>query len=206
MKTLITIKEVEEKQVVNARELHQFLEVGRDFSNWIKGRINQYGFTENEDFEVFAQIGEKLQNGRPSKEYSISLDMAKELSMVERNEKGKQARRYFIECEKQMRRESFNSLSSATNFIALPLKPIAEKRKTMQKELMEVVKVNLNRGDLKRLSEEEGISYNRIRNVIATKCFDYDIIYMLYEKARENIMFLDTEIGSIKEDLKSLSA
>ncbi|HGJ5882876.1 antA/AntB antirepressor family protein [Arsenophonus sp.] len=88
-------------QTVNARDLHQFLEVGKDFSNWIKDRIKQYGFVENIDYIVFANFGENPFGGRPAKEYHISLDMAKELSMVERNEKGKQARQYFIECERQ---------------------------------------------------------------------------------------------------------
>lgn len=87
-----------EIQTVNARDLHEFLEVGRDFSNWIKDRIEQFGFEENQDFVVFANSGEK---GRPSKEYHLTLDMAKELSMVERNDKGKQARQYFIECERR---------------------------------------------------------------------------------------------------------
>lgn len=87
-------------QTVNARDLHAFLEVGKDFSTWIKDRIEQYGFAENVDFVIFPEIGEKSGRGRPSKEYALSLDMAKELSMVERNEKGKQARQYFIECER----------------------------------------------------------------------------------------------------------
>lgn len=86
--------------VVNARELHAFLKVKRDFSNWIKGRINKYDFVENQDFIVFAKIGENLNGGRPSIEYATTLDMAKELSMVENNEQGKKARRYFIKCEK----------------------------------------------------------------------------------------------------------
>lgn len=84
-------------ETVNARELHEFLEVGRDFTNWIKGRIEQYGFVEGQDF---TPILAKSSGGRPSTEYHLSLNMAKELSMVERNEKGKQARRYFIECER----------------------------------------------------------------------------------------------------------
>ncbi len=203
MKTLITITEQDNKQVVNARELHQFLEVGKDFTNWIKGRINQYGFTENEDFEVFANFGENSKGGRPSKEYAISLNMAKELSMVERNEKGKQARRYFIECEKQMRNNVF---SSAPKLLTISTKPIAEKRKEYQNDLMEVVKLNLNKGDLKKIAKEENVSYNRVRNVISAKTFDYDIIYTLYEKARSNLMFLDTDIKALKEDLQSLSA
>ena len=92
-----------EIQTVNARELHAFLGVGKDFSNWIKDRIEQYEFIENQDFVVFAKIGENPKGGRPAKEYFITLSMAKELAMVERNEKGKQARRYFIECERRLK-------------------------------------------------------------------------------------------------------
>ena len=90
---------------VNARDLHAFLEVGKDFSNWIKDRIAQFGFAEDLDF---SPILAESTGGRPSKEYALSLDMAKELSMVERNEKGKQARQYFIACEKALRENPFN--------------------------------------------------------------------------------------------------
>ncbi|QMV33224.1 hypothetical protein 23F_00064 [Ralstonia phage Gerry] len=85
-------------QTINARELHAFLEVGKQFSHWIQDRIEQYGFVENQDFATFSQNGLK---GRPTTEYAITLDMAKELAMVERNDKGKQARQYFIECERR---------------------------------------------------------------------------------------------------------
>lgn len=91
---------------VNARDLHEFLQVGKDFSNWIKDRIEQYGFVEHLDFEVFANSGENPSGGRPAKEYALSIDMAKELAMVERSEKGKQVRQYFIECERRMKSAS----------------------------------------------------------------------------------------------------
>ncbi|WP_440866639.1 antA/AntB antirepressor family protein [Symbiopectobacterium purcellii] len=90
-------------KTVNARDLHEFLKVGKDFSNWIKDRIKQYGFVENIDYVVFANSGENPNGGRPSIKYAISIDMAKELSMVERNEKGKEARQYFIQCEKRIK-------------------------------------------------------------------------------------------------------
>jgi anti-repressor protein len=92
---------------VNARELHTFLELGRDFSNWIKARIAQYGFEEGEDFMCVENLSSPKRASSKSrtqkvKDYFLTLDMAKELAMVERNEKGKQARRYFIDCEKQL--------------------------------------------------------------------------------------------------------
>lgn len=97
----LTLQSIDGRQVktVNARELHAFLKVGRDFSNWIKDRIAEYNFIEGVDYVVFAKFGENPNGGRPSKEYFIVLDMAKELSMVERNDEGRRARRYFIDCE-----------------------------------------------------------------------------------------------------------
>ncbi len=88
-------------ETVNARELHAFLESKQEFANWIKDRINQYDFIENQDFAVFDKIIKNPQGGRPTKDYALSLDMAKQISMVERNEQGKKARQYFIECEKR---------------------------------------------------------------------------------------------------------
>lgn len=88
----------EQKQTVSARELHKYLESKQDFSTWIKVRIDQYGFVENQDFVCFHKKMEA--NNATLIEYFLSLDMAKELSMVERNAQGKKARQYFIECER----------------------------------------------------------------------------------------------------------
>lgn len=93
----------------DARELHRYLEVGKRFASWIKERIAEYGFVENQDYILISQIREtKTGRGgdRRSKDYHLTLDTAKELAMVERNEKGRQIRRYFIECEKRVRNES----------------------------------------------------------------------------------------------------
>ena len=87
---------------VNAKALHSFLEVGKRYTTWISGRINQYKFKENQDFIISPNSGRNSGRGRPSKEYIISLDMAKELSMVERTDKGREARRYFIDCERRL--------------------------------------------------------------------------------------------------------
>lgn len=87
---------------VNARDLHQFLEVGKVFGAWISERIEAYEFQEHRDFEIcFPNLESKGRGGHNAKEYMLSLEMAKELSMVERNAKGKQARAYFIECERR---------------------------------------------------------------------------------------------------------
>lgn len=94
-------------QTVNARELHDFLEVGKDFSTWIKDRIEKYDFVESKDYILCSpNSGTKIHGGHNRQEYYLSLDMAKELAMVERNDQGKQARQYFIECEKQAKAQA----------------------------------------------------------------------------------------------------
>lgn len=106
---LIKVRKTKEgQQVVSARELWQFLNVGRHFNSWIKGRIEKYDFIENEDFIIVSLI---TQNGvikkggdRKSLDYILSLDMAKELAMIENNPAGRAVRRYFIQCEKKYRK------------------------------------------------------------------------------------------------------
>jgi phage anti-repressor protein len=89
--------------VCDARELHAYLQNGDKFADWIKVRIEKYGFEEGRDFHRFSGKTEKPRGGRPSIEYHLSIDMTKELGMVENNERGRRIRRYFIECEKKLR-------------------------------------------------------------------------------------------------------
>ena len=92
---------------VNARELWSKLESKQEFAAWIKNRISDYGFSQAIDFTVIDNfIDDETAFGgkRKQRDYIISIDMAKELSMVERNDAGKIARRYFIDCEKQLQR------------------------------------------------------------------------------------------------------
>ena len=103
MNELIRIENNGGVQTVNARELHEFLQVQTRFNDWIKVRIEKYGFIEGGDFKAITEIKITVQ-GNMSEfiSYHLTLEMAKELSMVENNEKGKEARRYFIECEKKL--------------------------------------------------------------------------------------------------------
>ncbi|EAL0880511.1 phage antirepressor Ant [Campylobacter coli] len=84
---------------VNAREIYKYIKITSNFAEWINRRINHYNFIENQDY-IIELVYTK---GRPRKEYYVTLDMAKELCMVENNEKGRQARCYFIECEKRLK-------------------------------------------------------------------------------------------------------
>lgn len=99
-----------EALLCDARKLHEFLQVNTKFTMWIQRRIEEYGFVENQDFLV-TQNWETKNSGRGGNrkavlEYHITLDMAKELAMVERNEQGRAARRYFIECEKKLNEQT----------------------------------------------------------------------------------------------------
>lgn len=87
-----------DEQLVSGRELHEFLDVDTPYQIWFP-RMLKYGFVENVDFNSFEQKSTKL-GGRPKQEHALSIDMAKEISMLQRTEKGKQARRYFIQLEK----------------------------------------------------------------------------------------------------------
>ncbi|BBL77395.1 antA/AntB antirepressor family protein [Methylomagnum ishizawai] len=90
-------------QFVDARDLHHFLESGHEFVNWFKERIEQYGFEEGIDFLSISSKNKNQGRGRPRTDYHVTLDTAKEPAMVERNAKGRQARRYFIDCERRLR-------------------------------------------------------------------------------------------------------
>jgi anti-repressor protein len=94
---LIPINYNNDRQTVMGRNLHQFLEVESNYTTWFK-RMAEYGFTEGPDFIPFS---EESNGGRPSDNHQLTIEMAKELCMLQRTEKGKIARQYFIELEKK---------------------------------------------------------------------------------------------------------
>lgn len=96
MNELITVNYDNEQPTVSARELHDFLEVGADFRHWFP-RMCEYGFEEGKDFRTFLT---ESSGGRPAQDAEITIDMAKELCMLQRNDKGKQARQYFLQLER----------------------------------------------------------------------------------------------------------
>ena len=110
MNELISITKNENGELlVNARELHEFLQVKTKYQDWFK-RMCEYGFDENIDYTTFNELTQKREGSRMVKREQIShalkLDMAKEIAMIQRSEKGKQARLYFIECEKQLKEQT----------------------------------------------------------------------------------------------------
>lgn len=109
-------------KVINARELHAYVvqeakggQKGEDFSNWIKRMLN-YGFEKDKDYiikeynykgdEIFSESDNQHVSKR---EFGLTLDCAKEIAMIQNNDKGREARKYFIECEKKIKSPSMMS-------------------------------------------------------------------------------------------------
>ena len=87
-----------QEQTVSGRALHMFLGIETRYNDWF-ARMLQYGFEEERDF--YSKMSKNSESGRPSTDHIMKLDMAKELCMLARNEKGKQARQYFLEVERE---------------------------------------------------------------------------------------------------------
>ncbi|EAC1799045.1 phage antirepressor Ant [Campylobacter coli] len=146
----------------NAREIFQFLNSLQDYSNWIKNRISHYNFIENQDY-IIELVYTK---GRPRKEYYITLDMAKELCMVENNEKGRQARRYFIECEKRLKNLEQEKMQKLAFRQSLGYKSQLKQQKEHYENEIKALKYDLeHKKELsfkRKLSDEELLELRKI--------------------------------------------
>lgn len=117
MQELIRIDRNEQgSEVVSARELFSFLGAKGDFTTWCK-RMFEYGFIENQDYTILIKNDEKVSKSNPV-DYALTLDTAKEIAMLQRSEKGKQARQYFIECERIAKEKISKPLSPAEQLLA----------------------------------------------------------------------------------------
>lgn len=100
MNNLIKINYNTEQPTVSARELHERLEIGTEFAKWFS-RMCEYGFADKMDYsEVIVKNDDNSKGGRPATDYQISVDMAKQICMIQRSEKGRQYRQYFLDLEK----------------------------------------------------------------------------------------------------------
>ena len=179
MKELIKVTEKNGKRAVNARDLYNFLEVKSKFADWIKNRIYEYGFIEFQDFVTFSK---NLEIGGKVKEYALSIDMAKELSMVEKTERGRQARRYFIEME----RVAKEKLTEAATFQRTNVNSLSEKRV----ELINAIRCYIRWGDMNKTAKELGLSYSYVKRVVIDKVHNTEqadlVVNALYQKALQN--------------------
>jgi anti-repressor protein len=123
MKELIPVQQKEISghmiKTVNAREIHQFLEVKKDFSDWMKMQVDRARLKEGRDFIVIPQKGENLKGGRPALDYHLTLDAAKHVAMMSGTDKGFEVRDYFIDCERvALQQPSTLQLPDFTNPVA----------------------------------------------------------------------------------------
>lgn len=100
MNELIKINYESDRPTVLARDLHEFLEAETPFHKWFP-RMCEYGFTEDEDYRTFLSNRSDGLPGKPRQDAQLTIDMAKEICMLQRNERGKQARQYFLQLEKE---------------------------------------------------------------------------------------------------------
>jgi anti-repressor protein len=144
MNELIKIQEHKGKQAVSAKELYGFLDVNTRFNDWI-ARMLDYGFEEDKDF---CSILSKSTGGRPSIDYALTLDCAKEIAMIQRTPQGKQAREYFIVCEKKLKEKTkpLNTL----DMLELGIKQLREQEQrvtAIENEVLELKAVTQTRPD-----------------------------------------------------------
>lgn len=209
MKELIKI-EINKNQepIVNGRELYQVLEIKTPYTQWFD-RMKEYGFSENIDFVSLSQNCEKPQGGRPEINHAIKLDMAKEIAMIQRNEKGKEVRQYFIQVEKD-----FNSpekimaraLKIAENQLNMLQLENQEQKRILEQQKPKVLFANsvetsttsILVGDLAKLLRQNGydIGQNRL--------FDWlrNNDYLIKTGERRNMptqKAMDLELFEIKE-------
>ncbi|EMY3786533.1 antA/AntB antirepressor family protein [Campylobacter coli] len=186
----------------NVENLFCYLEVNSKFADWIKNRINQYDFIENQDYI----IKEVFTGRRPRKEYYVTLDMAKELCMVENNEKGRQARRYFIECEKRLKNIEAEQMQKLAFRQSLGYKSQLKQQKEHYENKIKALKYDLeNKKELsfkRKLSKEELLE---LRKILAR---DYGILCikewemsLVAEKIGKDTVF-EAVLNKLEKELK----
>lgn len=137
MNELLKVNYYSERITLSAKELHEFLEIKSNFTTWFK-RMAEYGFIENVDYRAIFQKWKTVQgNETVSTDYEITLDMAKEIAMLQRSEKGKQCRQYFLELERK-----WNSpeavMNRALEYSRRQVKALMEENTTQKKQIAEL--------------------------------------------------------------------
>ncbi|EAM0673632.1 phage antirepressor Ant [Campylobacter coli] len=186
----------------NVKNLFYFLEIDTKFADWINRRINHYDFIENQDY-IIELVYTK---GRPRKEYYVTLDMAKELCMVENNEKGRQARRYFIECEKRLKNLEQEKMEKLAFHQSLGYKSQLKQQKEHYENEIKALKYDLeHKKELsfkRKLSKEELLE---LRKILAR---DYGILCikewemsLVAEKIGKDTVF-EAVLNKLEKELK----
>lgn len=194
MQELIKITEQNGNRAVSAKELHKFLEVETQFRTWID-RMLEYGFEENQDYSK-ANI---FVRGNEAKDFALTIDTAKEIAMLQRTAKGKEARQYFIAMEKVALEKMIN-----TNYLQRVDKNNVSVKRL---ELINEIRNYLRWGDMHHVALELKIQDSHVKKVISGNGFNTEntdrIVKALYNKAianKETVLFSYQQmINSLKQ-------
>lgn len=163
MTELIKIDYQNDRPTVSARDLHEFLEVGTAYKDWFP-RMCEYGFKEGVDFCSFLR---ESSGGRPAQDAQLTIDMAKELCMLQRTEKGQQARRYFIQLEKDWNspeKVMARALQIADRKIRhLEEKVEQDKPKVLFADAVATAKTSILIGELAKILKQNGVDIGQNR-------------------------------------------
>lgn len=149
-------------KVVDARELHEFLGSRQEFANWIKNRIEKYGFIMDEDYLII--LSKTPSGGRPTTDYTLSLDMAKELAMVENNKKGREVRKYFINIEKSAKQQQIPQPKSQAELTLM----LAQQSVELEKKI-EILDQRINNLDKVDTDGSERDQFNKMIRMYANR-------------------------------------
>ena len=177
-----------QEQLVIGRELHEFLEIKTPYTQWFE-RMVGYGFVENRDFTLLSQKCETNNPKNPITEiqdHAIKLDMAKEIAMIQRSDKGKHARQYFIEVEKKFKQQTLNTQAlSPTLQVLINLEL---KQKQMEQDISDT-KEGLQ--GIREVVALNSINWRpdstRLINAMASKLGDYGHIEALRNESYEQL-------------------
>lgn len=163
MNEIIKVNYENDRPTVLARDLYQFLEIGSEFSHWFK-RMCEYGFSEGIDFSPFLT---ESSGGRPAQDAQLTIEMAKEICMLQRNERGKQARQYFIQLEKDWNSPE-KVMARALQIADMKIKRLEtqieeDKPKVLFAGAVETSKSSILIGELAKILKQNGVKIGPIR-------------------------------------------
>ena len=160
MNELIKVTYDTDRPAVSARDLHDFLEVGARYNDWFP-RMCEYGFTEGEDYYSFLSNRVDGLSGKPRQDAVLTIDMAKEICMIQRNEKGKQARQYFLQIEKDWNspeKVMARALQIAeTKLKTLETKVAADAPKVLFADAVSASRTSILVGELAKILKQNGV-------------------------------------------------
>lgn len=171
-------------KVVNGRELHQVLQSGQDFSTWVKKRLTECDAEENKDYDLLHNSVEQVSGTKHRIDYIIKLDTAKEMAMLERNDKGKQVRKYFIAVEEKYKKGvvDLEQLDPQTKLMNLLVQSISRNEIEQKRQAKEITEVKQTVETMKEILTEpigdwKAEINSRVREISIKSGVDYQTLY-----------------------------